>query len=29
MVDYWNKLAAAGDLDSNYLHLREDEPALV
>ncbi len=25
----WRKLAKAGDFDSNYLHLREDEPALV
>ena len=25
----WNKLADAGDFDSNYLHLREDEPALA
>jgi CRP-like cAMP-binding protein len=24
----WNKLADAGDFDSNYLHLREGEPAL-
>jgi CRP-like cAMP-binding protein len=24
----WRKLADAGDFDSNYLHLREDEPAL-
>jgi CRP-like cAMP-binding protein len=24
----WKKLADAGDFDSNYLHLREDEPAL-
>jgi CRP-like cAMP-binding protein len=24
----WNKLANAGDFDSNYLHLRENEPAL-
>jgi CRP-like cAMP-binding protein len=24
----WRKLAEAGDFDSNYLHLREDEPAL-
>lgn len=24
----WNKLAEAGDFDSNYLHLREAEPAL-
>lgn len=24
----WNKLAEAGDFDSNYLHLRENEPAL-
>jgi CRP-like cAMP-binding protein len=24
----WKKLAEAGDFDSNYLHLREDEPAL-
>ena len=25
----WKKLAGAGDFDSNYLHLREDEPALA
>lgn len=25
----WNKLAYAGDFDSNYLHLRENEPALA
>jgi CRP-like cAMP-binding protein len=25
----WRKLAAAGDFDSNYLHLRQDEPALA
>ncbi len=25
----WRKLAAAGDFDSNYLHLRRDEPALA
>ena len=25
----WKKLADAGDFDSNYLHLREDEPALA
>ncbi|HEX8215154.1 MAG TPA: Crp/Fnr family transcriptional regulator [Allosphingosinicella sp.] len=24
----WKKLAEAGDFDSNYLHLRQDEPAL-
>jgi predicted transcriptional regulator len=24
----WKKLADAGDFDSHYLHLREDEPAL-
>jgi CRP-like cAMP-binding protein len=24
----WKKLSEAGDFDSNYLHLREDEPAL-
>lgn len=24
----WKKLAEAGDFDSNYLHLRKDEPAL-
>ena len=24
----WRKLAAVGDFDSNYLHLRSDEPAL-
>jgi CRP-like cAMP-binding protein len=25
----WKKLANAGDFDSTYLHLREDEPALA
>ncbi|MFP5329233.1 MAG: Crp/Fnr family transcriptional regulator [Alphaproteobacteria bacterium] len=25
----WRKLAEAGDFDSNYLHLRQDEPALM
>ena len=25
----WNKLASAGDFDSTYLHLRQDEPALA
>jgi CRP-like cAMP-binding protein len=25
----WNRLADAGDFDSNYLHLREGEPALA
>jgi CRP-like cAMP-binding protein len=25
----WNKLADAGDFDSNYLHLHDDEPALA
>jgi CRP-like cAMP-binding protein len=25
----WKKLADAGDFDSNYLHLRKDEPALA
>ena len=25
----WRKLARVGDFDSNYLHLREDEPALT
>jgi CRP-like cAMP-binding protein len=24
----WKKLAAAGDFDSNYMHLRKNEPAL-
>jgi hypothetical protein len=24
----WKKLAEAGDFDSNYLHLKDDEPAL-
>jgi CRP-like cAMP-binding protein len=28
-VGDWNKLAQAGDFDSNYLHLRENEPALA
>jgi hypothetical protein len=25
----WRKLAKAGDFDSSYLHLREDDPALA
>lgn len=25
----WSKLADAGDFDSNYLHLKEDEAALA
>ena len=25
----WKKLAEAGDFDSNYLHLRQEEPALM
>ena len=25
----WKKLAEAGDFDSTYLHLRQDEPALA
>ena len=25
----WRKLAEAGDFDSNYLHLKGDEPALA
>jgi CRP-like cAMP-binding protein len=25
----WRKLAEAGDFDTNYLHLRDDEPALL
>jgi CRP-like cAMP-binding protein len=25
----WRKLAGAGDFDSSYLHLREDDPALT
>ena len=24
----WRKLAAVGDFDSNYLHMRDDQPAL-
>jgi DNA-binding HxlR family transcriptional regulator len=24
----WKKLATAGDFDSTYLHMREEEPAL-
>lgn len=28
-IGNWRKLAHAGDFDSNYLHLREDEPALA
>ena len=28
VIDDWKKLAAAGDFDSTYLHLREGEPAL-
>jgi CRP-like cAMP-binding protein len=28
-IGNWNKLANAGDFDSTYLHLREDEPALA
>jgi hypothetical protein len=24
----WRKLAEVGDFDTNYLHLRENEPAL-
>jgi CRP-like cAMP-binding protein len=27
-IGNWKKLAQAGDFDSNYLHLRENEPAL-
>jgi CRP-like cAMP-binding protein len=29
IVGDWKKLADAGDFDSNYLHLAEDEPALL
>jgi DNA-binding GntR family transcriptional regulator len=25
----WRKLAQAGDFDSNYLHMRQDDPALA
>jgi hypothetical protein len=25
----WRKLAKVGDFDTNYLHLRDDEPALA
>lgn len=28
VIGNWKKLAEAGDFDSNYLHLRKDEPAL-
>jgi CRP-like cAMP-binding protein len=28
-IGNWKKLAAAGDFDSNYLHLKIDDPALV
>ena len=28
-IGNWRKLARVGDFDSNYLHLREDEPALA
>jgi len=28
VIGNWKKLADAGDFDSNYLHLRENEPAL-
>ncbi|HEY0148547.1 MAG TPA: Crp/Fnr family transcriptional regulator [Allosphingosinicella sp.] len=28
-IGNWNNLADAGDFDSNYLHLRENEPALA
>lgn len=28
LIGNWKRLAAAGDFDSNYLHLRTDEPAL-
>jgi CRP-like cAMP-binding protein len=28
VIGDWKKLAEAGDFDSNYLHLRENEPAL-
>lgn len=28
-VGDWRKLAKTGDFDSNYLHMREDEPALA
>ena len=27
-IDDWRKLAAVGDFDSNYLHLRNGEPAM-
>jgi CRP-like cAMP-binding protein len=29
VIGNWRKLAEAGDFDSTYLHLREDEPALA
>ena len=29
VIGDWRKLAEAGDLNSNYLHLRPDEPALA
>jgi hypothetical protein len=29
LIADWRKLAEAGDFDSNYLHMREDDPALA
>ena len=29
VIGDWKKLAAAGDFDSNYLHLKNDEPAIA
>jgi DNA-binding transcriptional regulator YhcF (GntR family) len=29
VIGNWRKLAEAGDFDSTYLHLRENEPALA
>lgn len=29
IIGDWKKLAAAGDFDSNYLHLKKDDPALA
>jgi hypothetical protein len=29
IIGDWRKLAEVGDFDSNYLHLREHDPALV
>ena len=29
LVAEWRKLAEAGDFDSNYLHMRDDDPAFA